>query len=368
MPSGCGPVNCIGVRKVMAEQIKTAAVVGALGVIGRNLIAYLETLPGWNVLGLSRRSPDYPTTSRYVSVDLLDAADCKAKLAGLRDVTHIFYCAFQSRPTWAEHNAPNLAMLANAVAALEGPKLERVVLVQGTKIYGSHLGPFKTPAKETDPPHMLPNFYFDQQQWLEQQQQQQNRSWSWTALRPHAVCGFSVGSPMNLVTLIAVYAAISKELGLPLRFPGKPGAYDAVFQVVDADHLARAMVWSATAATAANEAFNVTNGDFFRWCNLWPRIADVFGVPVGPVQTIRLTEFMADKAPLWESLQRRHGLQAIPYGDLVAWPFGDYVFGCDWDIMSDTTKIRRAGFHDCVDSEDMMLKLLADFRAQKIVP
>jgi nucleoside-diphosphate-sugar epimerase len=137
---------------------------------------------------------------------------------------------------------------------------------------------------------------------------------------------------------------------------------------VDADHLARAMVWSATAATAANEAFNVTNGDFFRWCNLWPRIADVFGVPVGPVQTIRLTEFMADKAPLWESLQRRHGLQAIPYQDLVAWPFGDYVFGCDWDIMSDTTKIRRAGFHDCVDSEEMMLKLLADFRAQKIVP
>jgi hypothetical protein len=91
-------------------------------------------------------------------------------------------------------------------------------------------------------------------------------------------------------------------------------------------------------------------------------------MPVGPVQTIRLTEFMADKAPLWESLQRRHGLQPIPYQDLVAWPFGDYVFGCDWDIMSDTSKIRRAGFHECIDSEEMMLKLLADFRAQKIVP
>jgi hypothetical protein len=38
---------------------------------------------------------------------------------------------------------------------------------------------------------------------------------------------------------------------------------------------------------------------------------------------------MADKAPLWEALQRRHGLQLIPHEDLVAWPFGDYVFGCD---------------------------------------
>ena len=352
----------------MGEAIKTAVVIGGLGVIGRNLIAHLETLPDWKAIGLSRRAPDHATASQYISVDLLDAADCKAKLASLRDVTHIFYCAFQARPTWAEHNAPNLAMLANAVEALEGPQLQRVVLVQGTKIYGSHLGPFKTPAKESDPPHMLPNFYFDQQQWLEQQQQRQNRSWSWTALRPHAVCGFSVGSPMNLVTLIAVYAAISKELGLPLRFPGKPGAYSAVFQVVDADHLARAMVWSALAPGAANEAFNVTNGDFFRWCNLWQRIAELFEMPAGPVQTIRLTEFMADKAPLWESLQRRHGLQPIGYHDLVAWPFGDYVFGCDWDIMSDTSKIRRAGFHECVDSEEMMLRLLADFRTRKIVP
>jgi hypothetical protein len=44
-------------------------------------------------------------------------------------------------------------------------------------------------------------------------------------------------------------------------------------------------------------------------------------------------------------MQRRHALQPIPYDDLVAWPFGDYVFGTDWDVMTDTLKIRRAGFH-----------------------
>ena len=49
--------------------------------------------------------------------------------------------------------------------------------------------------------------------------------------------------------------------------------------------------------------------------------------------TIRLTEFMADKGPLWAEMQRRHELQRIAYEDLVAWPFGDYVFGTDWDVI-----------------------------------
>jgi hypothetical protein len=30
---------------------------------------------------------------------------------------------------------------------------------------------------------------------------------------------------MNLAMAIAVYVTISKHLGIPLRFPGKPGAY-----------------------------------------------------------------------------------------------------------------------------------------------
>ena len=347
---------------------KTAVVVGSLGVIGRNFVAHLEGAQEWEIVGLSRRLPDFPSRARAISVDLLDPADCRAKLSALRDATHVFYCAFQPRPTWAEHNAPNVAMLANAVEAVEAvaPRLERVVLLEGTKIYGSHLGPFKTPAKESDPPHMLPNFYFDQEQWL--RQRQAGKRWSYAALRPQTVCGFSVGSPMNITTVIAVYAAISKELGLPLRFPGKRGAYEAVYQVTDAEHLARAMLWAGTAPNAANEVFNVTNTDFFRWCNIWPHIADVFDMPVGPVQTIRLTEFMADKGPLWAEMQRRHELQPIPYEDLVAWPFGDYVFGTDWDVMTDTLKIRRAGFHEGVDSEEMLLAILSDLRARRIVP
>jgi hypothetical protein len=58
----------------------------------------------------------------------------------------------------------------------------------------------------------------------------------------------------------------------------------------------------------------------------------------------------------------------IPYTDLVAWPFADYVFGADWDVMSDVTKSRLYGFHDVVDSEAMFVRLLRRFREERIVP
>ncbi|MCB1714404.1 MAG: SDR family oxidoreductase [Candidatus Competibacteraceae bacterium] len=347
---------------------KKAVIVGGLGVIGRNLIHYLTPFEDWDMVGLSRREPDFESRADFIAVDLLDRADAEAKLAQLHDVTHIFYTAFQARPSWAEHNAPNLAMLVNAVEVIEqaSPGLQHVHLVEGNKIYGSHLGPFKTPAREDDPPHMLPNFYYDQEQWL--RRQQAGKSWSWSALRPHTVCGFALGNPMNISTVIAVYATISKELGLPLRFPGKPGAYRAVYQVTDADLLAKAMTWCGITPAAANQVFNITNTDFFRWENLWPQFADFFGLPVGPVQTISLTEFMADKGPLWDQIVQKYQLKPVPYQDVAAWPFADYVFGTDWDVMTDTLKIRQAGFHDSVRTDEMFLRLFQQFRDMKIIP
>jgi nucleoside-diphosphate-sugar epimerase len=348
--------------------IKTAVIVGGLGVIGRNLLLHLEPCADWQIIGLSRRAPDFSTRARFVSVDLLDRDETFAKLAGLGDATHVFYCAFQARPTWAEHNAPNLAMLVNAVEAIEAAssRLQHVHLVEGTKIYGSHLGPFKTPAREDDPPHMLPNFYYDQEKWL--RERQRGKPWSWSALRPQTVCGFALGNPMNIATVIATYAAITKELGLPLRFPGKPGAYRAIYQVTDADLLAEAMVYCATDPRAANAVFNVTNGDFFRWQHLWPKFAEFYGLELGDVQTISLSEFMAEKEPVWQRIVAKHGLRATPYRDIAAWPFADYVFGCDWDVMSDTLKIREAGFHAYVRSPEMFLRLFTRFRELRVLP
>lgn len=45
---------------------KTALVVGANGVIGRNLIEYLATLQGWDIIGVSRRAGN-PRTAYVIS-------------------------------------------------------------------------------------------------------------------------------------------------------------------------------------------------------------------------------------------------------------------------------------------------------------
>ncbi|MEK0315118.1 SDR family oxidoreductase [Cohnella sp. 56] len=347
---------------------KTALVIGANGVIGRNLIEYLATLPDWEIIGVSRRGGSDIGRVRYVAADLLDAADTRDKLGELTGVTHIFYAAYQDRPTWAELVAPNLAMLVNTVDAIEpnAPGLRHISLMQGYKVYGAHLGPFKTPARESDAGHMPPEFNIDQQQFLEHRQP--GSGWTWSALRPSVVAGYATGNPMNLAMVIAVYAAISKELGLPLRFPGKPGAYDSLLEMTDAGLLARATVWAATAPRCANQAFNITNGDLFRWNELWPKLAASFGLETAPPLQMSLDTVMADKEPLWNDMVEKYGLAPNSYRDVSSWKFGDFVFSWDYDFFADGTKARRFGFHEFVDTEEMFLGIFEDLRRRRVIP
>nr|WP_298686917.1 SDR family oxidoreductase [uncultured Dongia sp.] len=347
---------------------KTALVVGAQGVIGRNLINHLQTLDDWDVIGLSRRGGATDGCVRYISVDLLDASDTRAKLAGLKHVTHIFYAAYQDRPSWAELVAPNLAMLVNVVEATEAVamNLQHVSLMQGYKVYGAHLGPFKTPARESDANHMPPEFNIDQQDYLEVRAAR--AGWSWSALRPSVVCGFALGNPMNLAMVIGIYAAMSKELDLPLRFPGKSGAYDTLIEMTDAGLLARATIWAATDPRCANQAFNITNGDLFRWNEMWPKIAAMFDLEVAPPLPMSLDVVMADKEALWNRMVAKHNLAPTPYQDVSSWRFGDFVFGWDYDFFADASKGRRFGFHEFVQTDAMFGDIFADFRQRRIIP
>ena len=352
--------------------MKRAVVVGALGVIGRYIVERLLAAGDWTVVGLSRRAAPCGPRYQHIAVDLLNSRDTNAKLAELKETTHIFYAAFQAATGaaagYASNIAPNRDMLVNSVSAIDAAScsLSRVVLITGTKYYGSHLGPFKTPARESDARHMPPDYYFDQIDWLSAYQK--HKSWDWVELRPQTLCGFAPGTPMSILPAIAVYASISKEFGLPLRFPGKPGAFASIYQVTESTHMANAALWAATEPRCALEAFNITNGDYFRWKNLWPRIVAAFAMPVGDIQTISLAQHMPDKADLWRSMTEKYRLKSIPYADLVGWSFADYVFGCDWDVMTDVTKVHRFGFHEVVDTEEMFVRLLTRFREERIVP
>lgn len=352
----------------MKHLQKVALVVGANGVIGSNLINHLLALEDWHIIGLSRRGGVSTDRITYISIDLLDRKTTQSRLKELTSVTHIFYAAYQDRPSWAELVPPNLAMLTNVVDAIEpiAPSLEHISLMQGYKVYGAHLGPFKTPARESDANHMPPEFNIDQQEFLAHRQK--NQTWSWSALRPSVVIGFGLGNPMNLAIAIAVYAAISKHLNLPLRFPGKPGAYDSLMEMTDAGLLARATVWAATTASCANQAFNITNGDLFRWSEMWPKIAASFDLEVGPPLPMALATIMGDKEALWNDIIAQHGLVDHSYGDVSSWGFADAVFSWNYDFFADGSKARRHGFHEHIDTEAMFMEVFKNFRERKIIP
>lgn len=352
----------------MTEPKKVALVVGARGVIGGRLTEHLAASGGWEAIGLSRRGGPSSARVRHVAVDLLDADHTRESLADLEPVTHVFYAAFQDRPTWSGLVEPNVAMLRNVLDAVEpiAKGLEHVSLMQGYKVYGAHLGPFKTPARESDAGHMPPEFNVDQQDLLEARQRGQR--WTWSALRPSVVCGYGLGNPMNLTMVIAVYATMCKRLGIPLRFPGKPGAYHSLLEMTDAGLLARATEWAATDARAANQAFNINNGDLFRWSEMWPKIAAYFDLEVGEPLQMTLADVMADKGPVWDGIVAEHGLAPTPYADVSSWPFGDAVFSWDYDLIADGSKARRFGFYEHIETEAMFRSVFDDFRERKIIP
>lgn len=347
------------------QHQRLAVVAGANGVAGNKLIDELER-SGWQVIGLSRRGGASRPGVRYLAVDLHDR---KATMAALADlpVSHLFYAAYQHADSWAGLVEPNLMMLDNALSAAEqSPRLAHVSLMQGYKVYGAHLGPFKTPARESDAGHMPPEFNVAQQMLLEARQPGTN--WRWTALRPSVVGGLSTGNPMNLALSLAVYAAICKELNIPLRFPGRPGAWHSLIEMTDSGLLARATLWAAASEAAENQAFNVNNGDLFRWQEMWPRIAAWFDLPVAPPLPMSLREVMADKAAIWQKMAAKYQLRESNIGAITGWEFVDFVFSWDYDMFADGSKIRRAGFHDYCETEQMFFQLFSQFRQMKLIP
>jgi len=360
---------------VMSGEIvgRHLAIFGGYGVVGTGVVAHFLDRPDWKVTTIGRspaptRLLDGRIPPDHLQADLLDGDALATIATNLAGVTDIVFCAYVERETMAATNAPNLAMLQHALDVIRDAHapLRRVVLIGGGKSYGEHLGPYKTPAKESDPRHLGPIFYNDQEDLLEARAKA--RGFDWTVLRPDGVFGPSIGSPMNMLMGIGVYASMCKEMGVPLRFPGSPAAWSALHQATDAGVLANAVEWSLTSDAATGEVFNVTNGDNFRWQHVWEEIAGVFRIEKATPQPMNLGAQMADKAGVWERMVEQYGLQPIPWQKLAAWPFVDAWFGMSYDMVQSTTKIRQAGFNGCIDTHHAIVAGLQKLRHHKILP
>ena len=210
------------------------------------------------------------------------------------------------------------------------------------------------------------NFYFDQEDFL--RERSGAGGWAYSISRPHTFCDPAIDQPRSAGLVIAAFAAIQRELGLPLDFPGTAVAFDARTQFTDLALLARAAEWMASEPRCADQAFNVVNGDYPRWSELWPRFAAWFGLVPGVPRAWSLAEYMRDKGPVWERVVARHGLRPTQLDTLVLWPYGDYQFRPQWDVVSSMGKARSFGFHERVDSPAMFVRQFETYREARIIP
>ena len=347
-----------------------ALIAGALGLVGRNMADLLRQTPGWQVVGVARSAPIGEAPCELVRLDLTDGDACRqaAGAGAFRGVTHVFSCGRAASPEPLEEARLNNLMLQNLVDAVEAGSndLQHVHLVHGTKWYGSHLGPFRTPAHEDDPRHLANHFYYDQQDWTAARAAK--GGWTWSTTRPHLIVGQCIGYPHNFLNILGVYGALTAELGVPFGFPGSRAAFEAVHAATDVGLLNRAMLWAATTPACAGEAFNAVNGEFFRWCNLWPAFARFFGAEHGGVRPMPLGTYMADKAPVWQRLVERHGLLPHRFEQMASWAFADFHFSVGWDAYSSNVKAVQFGFTEMLNTETMFLDRLAEMRRLRLIP
>lgn len=347
-------------------SMPTLLVVGASGAAATRVLERARADDAWRVIGLSRRrSAD---GGDWIEADLTDGDGLAQALAARPDITHIVYASRAPHgETGVEDVAANTAMLRNLLDAAEAtlPHFAHLHMIHGGKWYGLHLGPFRTPAREDDPRHMPPNFYYNQQDLVVARQA--GKAWSWSASRPNFVLDIAPGRARNIVSTLGAYAAICRELGVPFDFLGKAGAWHVLHEVTDAALLAQGVLWMLREPRCANRAFNMTNGDAFRWCDLWAFLADRFGVPPGRPRPLSMRALMADKAPVWERIQARHGL-ALPLGQVASWDFADFFLNMDYDVLCSMTAARSAGFTGFVDSWAMFDRQIEGYRSARVLP
>jgi len=349
----------------MKSNPKVALVAGAGGIIG-HATAHEPQQQGWSVRGLARRpASGLPS----IAADLPSAEATAAALRDAADTTHVFYAALSPDSDLAVEAERNGRMLGNLLDGLEaaGAPLRRVVIYQGFKIYGIHLGAkVRTPARESDPPHMPPNIYLAQEAQLKASAE--GSRWDYVALRPDVVVGDIHGNRMNIALVVGAFAEISRALGIPLRFPGTDKAYEQLAQFTDAGLLARASVWAALSEEAGGEAFNVTNGDVFRWERMWEDVARRLDLQIASPVPLTLSRHMADKGPLWRRIAERHGLVEPDLAKLVGWSFGDFVFHTESDVISDVNKIHEFGFAERMNSSFSLINALESLGRKHVLP
>lgn len=353
---------------------KIALIVGASGITGSNLAEELIS-QGWSTYGLARNPNKTIKGLQPVTADLLRPKSLSDALANVAP-THVFITSWMRMETEAENIQVNASMVRNLLDALSPKKsVQHVALVTGLKHY---LGPFdayakegflpETPLREEQPRLNVENFYYAQED--EVYAAAARDGFTWSIHRPHTVIGKAVGNLMNLGTTLAIYATICKETGRMFRWPGSEAQWNGISDVTDARVLAKNLVWAATTKEAQNEAFNVVNGDIFRWKWLWKRIASWFEIEyTGFDGVIRPLEAeMSNDEARWREIASRYNLAESDLNKLASPWHTDLDLGRPIEVMTDMSKSRKLGFTVYQRTDESFFRLFEQLRTDRLIP
>ncbi len=350
-----------------------ALIAGVTGIVGNNLAHHLLS-KGWEVHGLARRPTPGLEGVHFIAADLLDPAALSAVVAGLKP-THIIITTWLRQPTEKENIRINSAMVRNLLAATRAAgSVQHVALVTGLKHY---LGPFEsygkgtlpaTPFREDQPRLDIDNFYYAQEDEVFAAAAQQHFTWS--VHRPHTIIGYALGNAMNMGVTLAVYASLCKATGRPFTFPGSAVQWNALTDMTDARMLARHLEWASTTPAAYDQAFNIVNGDVFRWKWMWSRIAAWFELDPAPFpsEISPLEKQLEGSAPIWRDLAATHNLMEPNIDNLVSAWHTDADLGRPIEVVTDMSKNRKLGFLDYQPTDDSFLDLFTRLRESRIIP
>lgn len=358
------------------QMTPRVVIVGASGVIGSAATEHFVRR-GWDVVAVSRREPDVTLVGRcrHVALDLFDRVSCARELGALEGVSRVVYTALSTpRPSleYAINNdeiQENIELLRNSLTPLITTTLEHVCLLQGTKAYGSKYHDISIPAKESEPRDPNPNFYWDQEDLLHDMAQR--KGFTYTILRPQHVVGGAIGTAMNMVPVVGVYASVRRHLGQRCGFPG--GA-PFIWEATDARILAGAMEWAFLNEGREPATYNVTNGDVFTWRGVWPDLMDALGTTPGPDEACSVFEFLIAHADVWDEIAKEFGLkerslEALLGGSLY---YADRSFAYGTAAartrLVSTIRLRQAGYTSCIDTTESFRYWIGKLQADGILP
>ncbi|WP_066040017.1 SDR family oxidoreductase [Herbiconiux solani] len=352
---------------------RRALVVGSTGIAGQALCRQLLDA-GFETYGVSRSLATPVAGVNPIAADLLDADGLATALAEVRP-NLVFITAWMRQPSEAQNIEVNSAIVRNSIAAAAaGGSLEHVALLTGLKHY---LGPFDnyatgvmadTPFSEDEARLDSPNFYYAQEDELFAAAER--HGFTWSVHRAHTVFGFAVGNAMNMALTLSVYATLCARTGEPFRFPGSETQWNGVTDVTDSDLLAEQLLWAATDPAGRDQAFNIANGDVFRWRSLWPKIAAHFGVEwIGfEGEPAPLEGRMDHAAAEWAAIAAENGLVESDVNRLASWWHTDGDLGRNLECFTSMNKSREAGFLGFRSTPLSFFDKVDRYRAARIIP